>query len=319
MGAKVVFVGGGHTHVLALQRLAKTWPAGIKPVLVTAHWQTPYSGMLPGYVAGVYRRDECFINLRRVAEKFGATLIESPAVHLDTDACLLTLADGQKLLYDILSLNLGGNISPPFGGEDMCPVKPIDGFMRRLEWLDKEEIQNVAVVGAGAGGVEVALAIDARRKSGGSHLPPMRIQLVDDVLLADYPAALSGRLRVAMLRRGINIVEDARAIARRNAALLLDDGRQLPADKVIFATPVGAPAWLADSALALSEKGFVCVDPCLRSVSHTRKFLLVAIAPSMSPASRLNRECLPCVRRRLWRIIYWLCCKAVRPARGRRR
>ena len=68
MGAKVVFVGGGHTHVLALQRLAKTWPAGIKPVLVTAHWQTPYSGMLPGYVAGVYRRDECFINLRRVAE-----------------------------------------------------------------------------------------------------------------------------------------------------------------------------------------------------------------------------------------------------------
>ncbi len=267
---KVIFVGGGHAHVLALRRLCGRLPADVRPVLVSAQSQTPYSGMLPGYVSGVYKRHECFINLRRVAEKFDFDLIESPAVRVDADNHLLSLADGQKLYYDVLSLNLGGNISPPFTGEGMCLVKPIDDFMSWLESLDVGTPLDVVVVGAGAGGVEIALAIDSRRRAAGKK--PHRISLVGYTFMANYPAAACHRLKAEMATRGIKIVDGACAVERLPGELLLDDNSRLAADKVVFATPVSAPDWLADSALALSKKGFVAVDPCLQSMSHAKVF-----------------------------------------------
>ena len=56
---------------------------GVRLTLVTRDVETPYSGMLPGYVAGFYTRRECHIDLARLAAFAGARLVHAEAVGLE--------------------------------------------------------------------------------------------------------------------------------------------------------------------------------------------------------------------------------------------
>jgi selenide, water dikinase len=260
----LVLVGGGHAHVHVLASFGKRPMAGVQVTLIARDVRTPYSGMLPGFVAGRYSFDDCHIDLAALAARTGARLVHAEAVGLDRAGRLVLLKDQPPLAYDVLSLDVGA--APdldaiPGAAERAVPVKPIAEFGKR--WLAFLEHARgplrIVVIGGGAGGVELALAIDHR-------LPAASVALVtrDEVLAGHAPSAQT-KMRAILARRGIRLVERDAASRVEAGGVQLASGERPAADAVFVVTEASAPRWLAETGLTLDPRGFVALAATLRS------------------------------------------------------
>jgi selenide,water dikinase len=260
----LVLVGGGHAHVHVLTSLGKRPMPGVQVTLVARDMRTPYSGMLPGFVAGRYSFDECHIDLAALAARTSARLIHAEAVGLDRPGRLVLLKDQPPLPYEVLSLDVGAapDLAPiPGAAEHAVPVKPIAEFGRRwLAFLERARgPQRIVVIGGGAGGVELALAID-------HHLAEATVLLATrDKVLAGHAAAAQNKMRAILAGRGIRLIEKDAARRVEVGGVQLASGERPAADAVFIVTEAAAPRWLAETGLTLDPKGFVAVAATLRS------------------------------------------------------
>src|SRR5690606_23885124 len=129
-------VGGGHAHLHVLTAFARRPVPGLRVTLVARELETPYSGMLPGHIAGIYNRDEVHIDLARLCAVTGARLIHAAACGIRRDTRHVLLEGRPPLAYDLLSVDVG--IVPdlrPIEGADRygIAVKPIGRFLDKLD------------------------------------------------------------------------------------------------------------------------------------------------------------------------------------------
>ena len=63
----VVLLGGGHANVQVLKRFGMRPEPGLRLTIVAREPHSPYTGMLPGHVAGAYTWDDIHVDLARLA------------------------------------------------------------------------------------------------------------------------------------------------------------------------------------------------------------------------------------------------------------
>lgn len=272
---RIVLIGGGHSHVEVLRRFAAAPVAGAELVLVSPDAATPYSGMLPGLVAGHYTFDETHIELGPLAAAAGARFVRDRVVALDLGAQRARLAAAGDEPYDLASLDVGStpDLSVPGAREHAVGVKPVAAF---LEWWRTQELaagadalRSITVVGGGAGGVELLLAMQFRladRCRG--PLPSFHLVSSEAQLLARHAGGVGRWLARRLAERDVALTLAAPVTAVLPGTLVIGDGRRLPADRIVFVTGAAAAPWLAASGLACDASGFVAVDAHLRSTSH---------------------------------------------------
>lgn len=276
-----MLVGGGHSHVVALRRFSLRPLAGVRITLISPETHTPYSGMLPGHIAGHYGYDDIHIDLGPLALAADARLVAASAVHIDVGNRRVVLERDPSLRFDVLSLNCGA--APGFGTlatpTAAIPVKPIGGFVPRWRALldsllarpAADRDVRVVLVGGGAGGVELALAVHHALVA---IVPSARVALVTAAaqLLDGHAAGVQRRFDSLLHARGIEVQKQFTAVGVDTLGVTASDGRRVHGDCVLWVTGVAAPRWLADSGLALDAHGFVAVDGTLRSTSHVDVF-----------------------------------------------
>ena len=262
----IVLLGGGHAHVQVLKRFGMRPAAGARLAIVAREPHSPYSGMLPGFVAGIYEYDDVHIDLARLAAFADARFVAAEATGLDLANQCLTFDDRPPLRYDVLSINTGGVLESGAASAFVTPVKPIGAFLPKWRELLGGGIRHVTIVGAGAGGVELALAIAAGEG--------IQCTLVDagERILDGFSAAARWRALKALRGRGIETLTGFRAAKVEDGQVLAEDGRAVRTDHVLLATGVAAPSWAAASGLATDADGFVAVDGALQSTSHRGVF-----------------------------------------------
>jgi pyridine nucleotide-disulfide oxidoreductase family protein len=270
---RLVLAGAGHAHALVLRQLAQAPLAGVEVVVVSPEPLAPYSGMVPGWLAGLYRFDEIVIDMPPLARAAGAVWRQTALQALDPGRQQVQLADGTVLDYDLLSLNVGSTLRPPDAQHAwMLPLRPLSLLRQRLDqWLDLAArdggIGNVTAVGGGAAGFEALLALLQRLR----RLQPGRS--IQGRLVTRSQALFPGLSSVA--RRAAH-----RALAQAGVAVQFEtgwsDAIDQGSDVVLWATGAQAHDWQIDparrGALAVDADGFVRIDAQLRSVSHPQVF-----------------------------------------------
>jgi len=282
----LVLVGGGHAHVAVLRRFGMEPVNGLRLTLVTRDVHTPYSGMLPGYVAGLYDYDDCHIDLGPLARFAGARLYHAEVEGLDLAGRLVHVRGRPPVAFDLLSINAGSRprtVDVPGAAERAIAVKPIDLFLRRWEALIARVLASagpfrIVVVGGGAGGVELALSTQhrLRRLLTERGDDPARIHYAlltrGPEILPTHNAGVRRRFVRVLGERGIALHTD-HAVVEVNADAVRAEGREpVPADAVLWVTDAAAPAWAAAAGLAVDDDGFIRVDAHLQSVSHPGVF-----------------------------------------------
>src|SRR5437660_10271118 len=222
----LVLVGGGHAHVHVLKSFGMRPVPGIRVTLVTRNVETPYSGMLPGYVAGHYSLDECHIDLGRLARFAGARLIRDEAIGIDRANCALLCDAHPPIRYDVLSIDIGSaprSDDVPGAAEHAIAIKPIDRFAARWEALLARTREmprlRLAVVGGGAGGVELALS--AQHRLAGLRGDTVEVRLVTrDALLPSHNRRVRRLFEQILAERGIAAQTDSEIVRVEPGALI---------------------------------------------------------------------------------------------------
>ena len=264
----LLLAGAGHAHLGVLRQWAvkpQSRPTG-RIVLLSADAHAWYSGMLPGLLSGRYALEQCRIGLAKLCAKAGVELLLGQACGLDPQHQQLQLSDGRQLAYRYLSLNLGSQPLAPtqYGsGLELLPVKPFRAFIARWQHWQPQP-QPLALLGGGAAGVELALAL-------APQLPAVSL-LTAGKLLDAHPAALRQRALAHLAKAGVVVQEDCRVDAVQGQHLLSAGRVVWRGGRAIVASGASALPWLQASGLACDNLGFVQIRASLQSSSHPSVF-----------------------------------------------
>lgn len=277
MARQLVLLGAGQAHLHLLAQMARAPWAGVQITLVTQHARHLYSSMVPDYVAGHSSADDCQIPLEPMVKQAGIRWLRRNVAALDANTQRVRLDDGSELPYDWLSINTDPiqdrarlDQALPGAREHALFLRPLEAFgalWPQVLEMGKDKTLRIAIAGAGAAGIELAMAMRQCQ-------PKAAITLLcgNAALGAGQAASLQARLKAALVKRKITLLPDS-AAGFQSGAIVLASGATLACDVPILATGAQAPAWLQGSGLALDPQGYVALDVRQRSSSHAQVFM----------------------------------------------
>ncbi len=279
----IILVGGGHSHAIVIRHWHHQAVKNVRLTLISPQRMTPYSGMLPGLIAGHYQFDQTHIDLKTLAQWAGIDFIEDAVTAVNAEARTVSLKQGRSLNYDWLSIDIGSTPDLSIQGAEQfsTPVKPIHRFYQRWQsiqqQLDSGALTSITVIGGGAGSVEVILAIAEKLRKLNQSLE-LNLLTAAELLLPGYPVELVDQVKRQFHQYEIQLYSAARVneISRDN--IRCENGLVINSGMVIVCTQARGAEWLKDSALDCDERGFINVRPTLQTIQYDRIFAAGDIA-----------------------------------------
>jgi selenide, water dikinase len=291
----IVLMGGGHAHVFVLKAFGMKPMANVRLTVVAKELAAPYSGMLPGFVAGHYTLDDCQIDLVNLANFAGARLIHGAAVGVDRLSKMVKIEGQAPLHYDLLSIDVG--ITPLIdeieGALDHAiAVKPVSRFAPKWQALELQASQpdgprSIVVIGGGAAGVELVLAAHHRFQSRSfssvaNGSTPFSFTLIAGGSVLPSHNRRARQLAAAALHdAGVVVIENDTATSLGPKAAILASGRVVAADAALVSTKAQAPAWFAETDMPRDPAGFLSIRPTLQLLDDDAVFAVGDCATSL--------------------------------------
>lgn len=284
---RLVLIGGGHSHAIALKLFGEKPMPNVRLTLISEAADTPYSGMLPGYVAGFYSHEECHIDLQRLTQFTKAEFIIDRAISINLENSQVICDKHLPVSFDLLSIDIGSTpatISVPGAAEYAIAVKPVSKFLqvwnRLVEEVTKQPEQpiSIGIIGGGAGGVELSLTMQSRLQKILQN--EIEIHLFDRgaELMENHNRWVRRHLEKLLTRRGIHLHLSESVCEIKPQYIRCESGLTVECNYIFWVTQASAPDWPKKSGLATDENGFILVNDNLQSISHPQVFAAGDIA-----------------------------------------
>lgn len=270
-------MGGGHAHLMAAPVLARAVRARAEIALVAPAEHLLYSGMMPGWIAGQYRFEDCAIHLKALCERHGVRWIEDLIVDIDFTARVAIGARG-RYHFDLASINVGSaNVLGEIGPDAplVLGAKPFAEF--QSAWRERAAATaargggKAVVVGGGAAAVEIAFALRRAVPDATVTLATAGTAVLQEI------SPIAARLALRSLRtRGVEVLFGHRYVGAASGAVRFDALAPIAADLAIVATGARPPPWLGEAgsrhSVSVAPDGGLAIRSDLRSVSHAAVF-----------------------------------------------
>lgn len=288
----LVLIGGGHSHAIVLRMFGMKPLPGVRLTLITAASDTPYSGMLPGHIAGFYSHDQCHIDLRNLAQFAQAQLYIDCVIGLDLDNKKVICANRPPVAFDLLSIDIGSTpatLNVPGADQYAIAAKPVFQLLQKWNQLVEAVTQNpqkqihLGIVGGGAGGVELALSMQGHLDQilKAAQQPPTNLEMHlfhrDAELMPHYGSWVRRQFKEILTQRGIELHLGETVSEVQLHKVVCQSGLKVEFDYLFWVTQASAPAWIKACGLATDEQGFIQVNDSLQS-SHPDIFAAGDIA-----------------------------------------
>jgi NADH dehydrogenase FAD-containing subunit len=275
MAKHLVFVGGGHAHLMALKNFSAFTNRGHSVTLISASPYHYYSGMGPGMLSGTYHPSEVRFHVRKMAEDRGASFIKDRVVRIDPTDHLLFLSSGNKVAYDVVSFNTGSEV--PLGSiagsarlDNVVTVKPVVNLLRAkhaiLDAVAAGENRKYIVIGGGPAGVEITANLWRllRRNNGEGKIA----LIAGEKLMPAAPEKVRRLVLESLSRRGVEVIEGSLVKSVEQGRVVLANEKQIEFDFAFIAIGIRPAAVFADSGLLTGADGGLLVNARLQSVAH---------------------------------------------------
>lgn len=278
MRKHLVLVGGGHAHLTTILKIPDFIQKGHDVTVVGPGPYHYYSGMAPGMLSGFYQPQEIRFHIGKMVRDRGGRFVEDKVVRVDPVNRELTLMSGDLLSYDIVSFNIGSQVSNRSfsgNGRNVFQVKPIENLLRgkkavesRVSSLGDGETLKLVIVGGGPAGVELSGALKALAADSN-----VSIDLVAGVdLLQGHPEKVRSLARKSLESRGIQIRTGVHGRSLAETSVLLDDGSAVPSDLTFVASGVKPNPLFVNSPVPTGEDGGLLVNNHLQSIEYPEIF-----------------------------------------------
>ncbi|MBY0517536.1 MAG: FAD-dependent oxidoreductase [Bacteriovoracaceae bacterium] len=253
----LVMVGAGHSNLIAINALVGNLQADIRIVLVSDVLKAPYSGMLPGFMAGYYEEDQIVFDLKKISESCGISFIHAEVKYIHTASSKITLSTGEVIGYDCLSVNTG--IHPHKikcdhqGEEHLIYVKPLSRLIPKWTHFLKEKSNlQIAVIGAGSAGCEIAAAISIRTGC------KITLFTKNQEILPELPESARKKARTQLRKLDIQVQTQTEVVSYLLGNIICDKGHTFSANYVFVTT--GAVPNPIPGNLKCDPKGFLITN-----------------------------------------------------------
>ena len=260
----LVLIGGGHAHALVLRMWGMKPVPGVRVTIVNPGPTAPYTGMLPGFVAGHYTRDDLDIDLVKLARFAGARIIMAKATGIDIEARKIAIEGRPPINYDIASIDIGITTDmPDIDGfaKFAVPAKPLDTFAQRWDaYRGTASKPKVAVIGGGVGGIELSMAMAHALRD-----KDATVSIIDRSDIAgEFDEKPQGILRRELVDLGIQLYDNASVRSVHERGVELENGNQIEADFVVGVAGARAHGWLSTTGLE-HQDGYLTVSETLQT------------------------------------------------------
>lgn len=225
---------------------------------------SPYSGMIPSFIAGIYEASDLQFDLKKICQRFDFQFVESQLILICAEKNQVQLSNQAFIDYDICSVNTGIESNPirtkTKNDENLIYLKPISKLIEKWNRIKNKTATkptDIKIIGGGAAAFEIAIACRKHFKSITNE-----ITLITGMngLLHDQSARAKKLAKESLSANRIKLIENLRVELITDQQMVLSDGTNLLKDICFIGTTAAVNPLFKNSGLPVSETGFVRVD-----------------------------------------------------------